>query len=124
VFSAEGTTFVTVNGKEMLECIRRAELISREANRNPVRFTVDGDRELMIVESTTETGTFYEELGAEVDGLDLRISFSPRFMSDVFKAIDEERVRLMFTTPLSPCIVKGADSEDHKYLVLPLREMR
>ncbi|MCL2702553.1 MAG: DNA polymerase III subunit beta [Defluviitaleaceae bacterium] len=121
VFNTEGTTFMTVTSKELLDCIERASLISRETKKNPVKFTVDRENEKLVVESNTETGTFYEELAAEIDGLDMEISFNPRFMADVLKAIDEERVRLLFTTPLSPCIVKGIDSENHKYLVLPLR---
>jgi DNA polymerase-3 subunit beta len=121
VFNTEGTTYMTVNSKEMLDCIERAALISRETKKNPVKFTVDKERERLLVESNTETGTFHEELKAEIDGLDMEISFNPRFMADVLKVIEEERVRFMFTTPLSPCIIKGVDSDKHKYLVLPLR---
>lgn len=121
VFTTEGTTFMTIGGKELLECIERSVLISREAKKSPVKFSIEQEAGRLVVESNTEMGTFREELSVVIDGLDLSISFNPRFIMDVLKVIDEESVQLMYTTPLSPCIIKGVDSEDHKYLVLPLR---
>ena len=123
IFNSEGTTYMTIGAKDMHDCIERAVLISRETKKNPVKFTMDKEKGQIVVESNTETGTFREELSAEIDGLDLSISFNPRFLADILKAIDEEQVRFMFTTPLSPCIINGVDSEAHKYLVLPLRVM-
>lgn len=121
VFMADFTTFLTIDTQSLTECLERSALISREAKKSPVKLTVDKDRDLLVVESNTETGTFYEELPAEIDGLGLEIAFNPRYLSDVLKVTDEEKARLQFTTPLSPCIIKSAGEGDYKYLVLPLR---
>ncbi|MDR1704631.1 MAG: DNA polymerase III subunit beta [Clostridiales bacterium] len=121
VFQTEFTTFMTLNVQEAADCLERASLISREARKSPVKLSIDKDREMLVVDSNTETGTFYEELPAEIDGQSIEIAFNPRFLLDILKSIDDERVRFMFTTPLSPCVIKGVDGENYKYLVLPLR---
>jgi DNA polymerase-3 subunit beta len=128
VFNTEGTTLITVNTKDMMGCIERASLISRDTNRSPVKLTVESEKERIIIESNTETGTFYDELPAEIDGLDLRISFNPRFMSDVLKVVNDEKIHMTLTTPLSPCIIKSVDAGEKdgkfKYLMMPLRDIR
>jgi DNA polymerase-3 subunit beta len=127
-----GTTFVTVNVKEMADTIERAALISRETRKSPVRLIAEKEQEKLVVESNTETGTFYEELsseaGIEIDGLHLKIAFNPKYLTDVLRVLDEEKAVLQFTTPLSPCIIKGINEEKSgenlRYLVLPLRDMK
>ena len=115
----ETETFVNVDRSDLLNCIERATLISRDAKKSPVRLKLnDGS---IVVTSNTEMGTSYEELGAEQDGPDLEIAFNPRYLTDVLKVLDYERVSLEFSTPLSPCVIKVEGSEDYKYLVLPLR---
>jgi len=49
------------------------------------------------------------------------ILFNSRYLMDALKALESENVEPQFTTPLSPCIIKGEGLYKQKYLVLPLR---
>ena len=55
------------------------------------------------------------------EGENLEIAFNPRYLIDALKSISDDEVKILFTTSLSPCIIKGINSDDYKYLILPLR---
>ena len=119
MFTKETETTINVDRRDLLDCIERATLISRDSKKSPVKLKLtEGHIE---VTSNTEMGASYEEIGAEQDGPDLEIAFNPRYLTDVLKVLDYERISVEFSTALSPCVIKVEGSEDYKYLVLPLR---
>jgi len=119
MFSPEVTTEITAHRMEMLESVERATLISKDSRKNPVRLKISDSA--MAVTSSGELGTSYEEIAIMQDGPEIEIAFNPRYLTDVMRTLEDEKVTLSFSTPLSPCIIKVEDSEDYKYLVLPLR---
>ncbi|MDR2166858.1 MAG: DNA polymerase III subunit beta [Clostridiales bacterium] len=119
MFTTEVTTLVTVARSEILESINRATLISKDSKKNPVKLKIADSR--IAISCNTEMGTSYEEFAVMQDGPDLEIAFNPKYLTDVFKVLDAEKVTISFTSSLSPCIIKVEGSEDFKYLVLPLR---
>ena len=119
MFTRETETTISVDRRDLLDCIERATLISRDSKKSPVKLLLDEGR--MEVTSNTEMGASYEELGVEQDGPGLEIAFNPRYLTDVLKVLDYERISMEFSTPLSPCVIKVEGSEDYKYLILPLR---
>lgn len=119
VFTDEYTTLITIDRDLLLDGLERASLISKDAKKNPVKLNISGDT--LVITSNTEAGTSYDELPIELDGIDIEIAFNPRYLIDALKVMDDEKLTMQFTTPLSPCIVKGLENETYKYLVLPLR---
>jgi len=119
MFSKDAETFINVDRSDLLECIERSTLISKDSKKNPVKLKLTEGH--IVVTSNTEMGASYEEVNTEQDGPDLEIAFNPRYVTDVLKALDYERVTMEFSTALSPCVIKVEGSEDYKYLVLPLR---
>ena len=119
MFTKETETFINVDRRDLLDCIERATLISRDSKKSPVKMKLAEGR--IEVTSNTEMGASYEEIGAEQDGPDLEIAFNPRYLTDVLKVLDYERISMEFSTALSPCVIKVEGSDDYKYLVLPLR---
>ena len=119
VFTDEYTTMILAERALLVDALERASLISKDVRKNPVRLSIEGGQ--IVVTSNTELGTSYDELPITQDGVDLVISFNPRYLIDALKALESENVELQFTTPLSPCIIKGEGSDKQKYLVLPLR---
>lgn len=120
MFLKETETKVTVDRAEFLECIERASLVSRDAKKG-IKLKFEDGR--IIITCNTEIGASYEEILAEQDGLGLEIGFNPRYIADVLKVLEQERVVLGFvsTSAMSPCIIKVEDSSDYQYLVLPVR---
>ena len=120
LFTGDCTTAVAVDRMSLLLSVERASLIaSRELKKNPIKLQIQDD--LLVVSSNTEMGNVTDEVAVQADGEPMSIAFNPRYLIDALKIIEEELITLHFTTPLSPCVVKGESSEESKYLVLPLR---
>ncbi len=119
IFTKDCTSLVGINKAELLDAIERSSLISKDVKKNPVRLTIDEG--LLVISSTTDMGTAHEEISIELDGQPIDIAFNPRYLVDVLKVIDEDRISLKMTTPLSPCIIVSDENVNFKYLVLPLR---
>ncbi|MCL2396914.1 MAG: DNA polymerase III subunit beta [Defluviitaleaceae bacterium] len=119
MFTKGAETFVTVEKAALFESIERAALISRDSKKSPVKLKLEDGQ--IIITSNTDMGTSYEEISAEQNGPGLEIAFNPRYITDVLKVLECEKVVMEFTTALSPCVIKVEGSEDYRYLVLPLR---
>ena len=126
IFSEDFSTIMTVERIPFLTGVERACLIARENNKSPVKLEIG--EEAVVITSVTELGRTYDEIVCEIDGSALSISFNPRYLIDALRAIEDERVVMRFTAPLSPCIIQGRASkpdgalnEAYKYLILPLR---
>jgi len=119
IFNDEHSTIFYVDRQILLLALERASLMSTELKKSPVKFKIESDR--LEIMSIAEAGMFNDEIDIEMEGNQLEISFNPRYLIEAIKSIDIDKVSLQFTTPLSPCTVKGMDTEDYKYLILPLR---
>ena len=120
-FTNDYKTSAKINRVEMLDCLERASLISRDSRKIPVKMEINSKN--IIITANAETSTAYEEVFAEVDGDKLSIAFNPKYLIDALKVIDDEYIYMLLNTPLSPCVFKSADGEEdnYKYLILPLR---
>ena len=75
----------------------------------------------MIISSRSELGQGYEKINIEAEGEDIDISFNAKYLADVFKILEAELATMEFSGPLSPCIVRPAESQNFLYLLLPVR---
>ncbi|MCM8711923.1 DNA polymerase III subunit beta [Clostridium sp. SYSU_GA19001] len=110
---------VTVKRNELLDCIERASLMSKEGNTNLVKLDIKDD--LIVITSDSQLGKVREELNVIMQGQPLKIAFNARFLIDVFKIMDEEEIELELTSNVSPCVIKNKDKDNCTYLVLPVR---
>ena len=109
-------TKVSVNKRELLECIERATLLLREAENKPVIMNVKNGE--IKMEMTTKIGSMDENIIIEKEGKDLRIAFDPKFLIDVLRVIDEEEVNLYLFNAKAPCFIR--DDNSYIYLILPV----
>lgn len=109
-------TKVTVNKRELLDCIDRATLLLREAENKPVIMNVKNDE--IKMEMNTKIGSMDENISIEKEGKDLRIAFDPKFLIDVLRVIDEEEVNLYLFNAKAPCFIR--DEYSYIYLILPV----
>ena len=119
MFTNETSTLITAVRTDFMESIDRATLISKDSKKSPVKLKVADSS--IAISSNTEMGASYEEITVMQDGIDLEIAFNPRYLVDVMKVLESEKITISFTSSLSPCIIRVEGSEDYKYLVLPLR---
>lgn len=115
-------TTILTNTKQLLNAIDRASLLARENKNNVVKLETKGNNRLEISGHTPEVGQVIEEVNAEaIDGEELKISFSAKYMLDALKIIESENVKIEFTGAMRPFIIKPENDHDILQLILPVR---
>jgi len=110
-------TEVTVNRKELLDCINSASLLSREGDLKPINLDINDDNINLFIKSNR--AGFKGDVEARKAGSDLRIAFKPKFIQDVLKVIDDEEISIYMIDKKSPCVIKD-DEETYIYMILPV----
>ncbi|SFC85006.1 DNA polymerase III subunit beta [Butyrivibrio sp. YAB3001] len=117
MLSSDYETKISVNRKELLECIDRATLLVKEGDKKPVIIAItEGKMELKI---NSAIGSMDEEIDIDKQGKDLMIGFNPKFLIDALRAIEDEIVEIYLVNPKAPCFLRDKDST-YTYLVLPV----
>lgn len=120
----EFKTNITINGKSLLQAIDRASLLAREDRNNVVRFeTFDGNI-VEISSNSPEIGKVEEQIPVEtLEGENLKISFSAKYMMEALKAIDGQgqEVIIQFTGAMRPFILRSVNDDAILQLILPVR---
>ncbi len=118
-FSGEFETKIEIDRVEFLQCVERVSLISGTEKKNPIKLQIkDGS---IIITSNTEIGNAIDQLDIDCEGNNIEINFNPRYIIDVLRAISEDKISMMFNSPVMPCIIEPANYKKSKYLILPLR---
>jgi len=117
LFSGTHTLSIKINRLAFLGGIERANLIGDRKTYVKLE-VVDGS---MKISSNAQTGSMNEELDIELEGDSVTIGFNPHYIMDALKAIDNEKVEIDFTGPLTPCVIRPASESDSKYLVVPVK---
>ena len=117
MLSSDYETKVTINKRELLECIDRATLLVKEGHKKPIIINItDGMMELKI---NSTVGSMNEEIDIVKQGKDIMIGFNPKFMIDALKVIDDEEIDIYLVNPKAPCFIRDA-KERYIYLILPV----
>ena len=103
---------------ELLESVRR---VSQMAQKNRPLKVALSPGELTISAETPDLGDAEEKLPANFDGEELAIGFNHEFFRDGLEAIQGEEVLLRLISPLRPGLLQPVDSDDFRYLVMPIR---
>ena len=117
MLSNDYNTKVTVNKKELLDCIDRATLMVKEGDKRPIILNIaDNVMELKI---TSQLGTMDEMIDITMEGNGIKIGFNPKFLIDALRVIDEETVDIYYMNPKAPCFIRD-EKESYIYLILPV----
>ena len=117
MLSSDYETKVTINKKELLDCIDRATLLIKEGDKKPIIINItDGAMELKI---NSTVGSMDEEIDIEKLGKDLMIGFNPRFLIDALRVIDDETITIYLVNPKALCFIRD-DENSYIYLILPV----
>lgn len=118
----QSKTTIHVNTRDLLHTIDRASLLAREDRNNVVKLTTAADGIVEITSNSPEIGRVSEEIAADsIEGEELKISFSSKYMMDALKAIDSDEVQIEFTGAMRPFILRPANGEPIIQLILPVR---
>ncbi|WP_449622062.1 DNA polymerase III subunit beta [Robertmurraya sp. Marseille-Q9965] len=119
---AESKTEVIVNTKDFLHAIDRASLLAREGRNNVVRLATLESKGIEISSNTPEIGKVIEELIAQsIDGEELKISFSAKYVMDALKTLEGHEIKISFTGAMRPFLIRPLNDDSLLQLILPVR---
>lgn len=118
----QSKTTVLTKTKELLQAIDRASLLAKENKNNVVKLETKPDNRLEISSHTPEVGQVSEEVNTDtIEGEELKISFSARYMIDALRIIESEYVKIDFTGAMRPFIINPNNDDHILQLILPVR---
>lgn len=118
----DNKTKVRINAKDFLQAVDRASLLAREGKNNVVKFHTLDHGLIEISSYTPEIGKVVEKVKSlSVEGEEIKISFSAKYMMDALRAIDGSEITIYFTGTMRPFVIKTDQDETILQLILPVR---
>ena len=117
VIPAESKERIPLVREELLQALRRAEIMTSEKS-NSVKLSF-GKNKLEITANTPEVGEARESIAVNYKGNDIAIAFNPAYMMDPLKALDNDEVYLELIDELSPGVMKI--NGPFLYVLMPMR---
>lgn len=117
MLSNDYETKVSINKKEFLDSIDRANLLIREGDKKPIIINILNG--LLQVNVNSAIGTLNEDIDIDKEGKDIMIGFNPKFLMDALRVIDDENVTMYLVNHKSPCFIRDKE-ENYIYLILPV----
>lgn len=117
MLSNDYETKVSINKKEFLDSIDRANLLIREGDKKPIIINILNG--LLQVNVNSAIGALNEDIDIDKEGKDIMIGFNPKFLMDALRVIDDENVNMYLVNHKSPCFIRDKE-ENYIYLILPV----
>ena len=113
------SSVVTINKKQLEYGLERASLLAKMDRNNLVKFDVKD--KLLTLTSSSDIGNVTENITIALDGKDISIAFNARYFSECMRTIEDDFIKINFTSPIAPCTIQSSDSDEYLYLILPMR---
>lgn len=113
------TSTISINKKQLEDGLERASLLARMDKNNLVKFEVKD--KLLTLTSQSDIGNVTENITINLEGKDLSIAFNARYVSECLKNIEDDFIKINFTSPIAPCTITGSNGNEFLYLILPVR---
>lgn len=117
MLSNDYETKVSINKKEFLDSIDRANLLIKEGDKKPIIINILNG--LLQVNVNSAIGALNEDIDIDKEGKDIMIGFNPKFLMDALRVIDDENVTMYLVNHKSPCFIRDKE-EKYIYLILPV----
>ena len=110
---------VVVEKNLLGESVERAAVLARTDKNSIIMFDIREDA--MNVTSNTTIGRVDESVKIMLEGKDVQIALNCKYVSECLNAVSDEKVRIGFNGPVSPCVVTPVEGDSYLYLILPVR---
>ena len=109
------------NINDFYNVVDRVSILTSDKDKNIVTMETNGDT-LIMKSSSAEIGRVEEKMSIKKDrDLDIKISFSARYMMDALKSFPTDTVELSFVGEIKPIVLKSSEDDTLTQLVLPIR---
>ncbi len=119
VIPSSTTTTIIINKSQLEDGLDRASLLARMDKNNLVKFDIRD--KVLTLTSASNIGNVTENITISLDGKDLQIAFNARYLSDCMHTINDEFIKINFTSQIAPCTICSAEEDKYLYLILPVR---
>lgn len=106
---------VELSRERLLGALKRTSLVN-----TTVKLDIGEDR-MTVVSESREVGEGKETIECAYNGEPMVIAFNSKFLEDGVLGVDEDLVVLVLNEPLKPGLVKGKESENYLYVIMPIR---
>lgn len=120
IINDQFSTIITINKAQFEDSLDRASILGRISNDNIVKLVITDN--MLTLSASSEIGNVTEKMNVVLTGNEMSISFDARFLKDCLRAVQDEFIKLCFTTSVSPCIIKANEGDNYLFLVLPLKQ--
>jgi DNA polymerase-3 subunit beta len=117
VIPAESKERIALGREELLQALRRAEIMTSE-KANSVKLSF-GKNRLEISANSPDVGEGRESLAINYKGKEIAIAFNPAYLMDPLKALDTDEVFFELSDELSPGVLKV--NGPFLYVLMPMR---
>lgn len=119
VANHKNTLEFTVERRKILNSIDRAATIVNEASKSHV--LLDIDETSVSIDCESVMGKVKDKFNIDMQGEPMQIAFNPKYLIEAFKNIDDEKIKISFSTPVTPAVIRPMDGEKYIYIILPVR---
>jgi DNA polymerase-3 subunit beta len=119
VIPANNDKFVRIKREEFLHSLRRMSILSSEKFKG-IKFDITPEN-MIISARNPELGEAREEMDIDYAGDPLTVRFNARYLIDVLSVLEDDFVELVLRDELSPAIMKPAQSDDFRSVIMPMR---
>jgi len=102
---------------ELLDVVRRVSVMAQRNSPLRMRFS---EGELRVSSQTQDVGEATETLPVGWTADTMEIGFNPEFLREGIESVSTDELELNLISPLRPAVIKG-ETEDFKYLIMPIR---
>jgi len=118
----DSKTTIHIFTKDLIQTIERAALLSNRDQNNVIRLDTLNNNSIEISGNSPEIGNVKEQLNViSIEGEEIKISFSSRYMLDTLKTIDSKQVRIDFSGAMRPFVIRTSEEDHILQLILPVR---
>ena len=111
-----------VNRKDLLNSLKRLILFSNKSF-NLVTLNINEDSLTLASEDIEMSHDATEQMPCKYEGEPITLGFSAKFFIEILNVLDKEEIKMEFTSPKSPVIIKPTEmsnNEDITLLIMPL----
>lgn len=114
----EFLTVLRVSKNQLLQSIERAAIVAR-GMKNLVKIDIKEGN--MNISANSELGKVDENIMINLEGKDVVIAFNSKYLTDLFRVIEDDFVYMYFNSSIAPCVIKPYQGDGYLYLILPIR---
>lgn len=109
---------IVIERDTLLGALTRASVFAK--NKKMAVFTIKNDE--MAIASRAEVGQVMEALSCQTNGKEMRIGLDVFFLIEALKSIEQKNVRIGFTSPVTPLVIRPEDETIKSIgLLIPIR---